>query len=153
MARLFVVVGLPGSGKTSRLGELVAEHRAVAADDFHKLSLDNRPDVPYSRHYPRIIHALRAGRPCVVADVSFCDPDRLAELVRVVRAMVPDVEVVTEYFANDPPQCLANVTRRDSPERAEELAAIAALAPTYHVPPGAAVRPVYRLTESAVVPG
>jgi predicted kinase len=144
MAKLFIVIGLPGSGKTTRVGNLVALHRALAADDFHKFAIDNRPDVPYSRHYPRVIHALRSGRPCVVADVSFCDPARLAELERVIRAMVPDVEVVREYFANDREQCLANVTRRDSPEVAEEIAAINALAPVYRVPAGVAVRPVYR---------
>jgi hypothetical protein len=148
MAKLFVVIGLPGSGKSTRLLELVALHRAVAADDFHKFSLDNRLDVPYSRHYPRVIHALRSGRSVVAADVSFCEPDRLAELERVIRAMVPDVEVVREYFASDPEQCLANVTRRDTPELAEEMAAIRALAPRYRVPPGAVVRPVYRLAEA-----
>lgn len=142
--KLTAVAGLPGSGKSRLLDQLRPACPGLVADDFHAEPADGSPFVTSSRHYPALIHALRAGLDCAVADVAFTDTWRRLELEQVVRADAPGVEVAWVFFENDLPRCLENVAARGRESRAAEEEVARWLAPRYFVPPGAAAIPVWR---------
>ncbi len=147
MAKLTVVVGLPGSGKSRLLDGLRDDCPGVVADDYHAGAQEGSPAVTMALEYPALVAALRAGRDCAIADGAFSDTGRRLELDRVIRADVARVVLKWVFFANDLEACLANVRRRGRESRAAEEEVARRLAPRYFVPEGVAALPVWRASE------
>lgn len=119
---IILVVGLPGSGKSfvsSQIARSVGiEDRSPDDDDFLRANL--RP--PFG--LDGVIGRLRAGRSCVVNDISLCDGKRRVEVAAWIEAEAPSVTIRWHYFDNDAVQCAINVfldamvgTRGDSTAR------------------------------------
>lgn len=143
MAELHVVAGLPGSGKTHLVRRLAEPVGGLVIDDYFKDSIGDRPETPYSRHYPELIQSLRAGRVCFVADRAFCYQPRREEFIGIIRILIPQVRVEWLFFANDPAACRRNVVNRSAKEMPAELAWIDESIARYHIPAGANEVPVY----------
>jgi hypothetical protein len=62
-----------------------------------------------SQHFQRLVIALDQGEDCAIADVAFCNADRLEALKRAFQACVSDVEFDVRYFANDADACKHNI--------------------------------------------
>jgi predicted kinase len=110
VAKLVVIVGLPGSGKSTHLPRLMAEHGATYwRDSFKKNALRDCSHITHSRHYGSLLHALLKGENCVIADIDFCREQARREAVEFIALHAPTTEVIWYCFENSPDQCRKNV--------------------------------------------
>jgi hypothetical protein len=143
MAKLIVVVGMPGSGKSNHVQELKRRCPGICAHDYMQKSHGNSPRFTDSRLYADLLGALREGKDSVIADIEFCDTLRRVEVEEIVSREVPGVEMEWHFFENDPIKCEANAGRRARKSFAEEKRKIWDLSRKYQIPPGAIIIPVW----------
>ncbi len=118
MAKLIILVGLPGSGKSHYLGRLI-EGKVVTSDecvydDYHAEAIGNSPEPENSRHYSALVDKLNSGNDCVAADIAFCDDEKLTKFKTLIYKKVKDLEIETVYFENKPETCKRNVGKDKS---------------------------------------
>jgi len=126
------IAGLPGSGKTHLMDEIVDGYpplRAWTVDDISELA-----QLPGSYAVKRLDHL-------IITDPHFCRASTRArvDLLMRVRYGVP-VEWI--FFENDPERCRANVRRRNDSRKV--LGMIHTLSQLYTIPQGSRVVPVWR---------
>lgn len=143
MAKLTIIVGLPGAGKSHRVDELRHVTSGICIPDFMKDSIEDSARFIHSQYYPQLIDDLRDGKDCVIADVAFCKTGRRAEAEQVVVHDVPGVTIEYEFFENDPAKCGINALHRNRRNVDEELQKIDDLSAEYDIPPGAKLLPVW----------
>ena len=143
MAKLIVVVGLPGSGKSHYVREQRSSCTGVCAEDYMANSQDDSSRFTDSRYYSDLVRDLREGKDCVIADIEYCDTWRRVEVEEVISRDVPGVAIEWHYFENNPSQCEANVNRRGRGTAEEETRKIHRLSRKYQIPPGAKVLSVW----------
>ncbi len=143
-AKVLLIAGFPGSGKTTHMCELSRDGWLVF-DSFKSQAFDDCSAFRKSRKFPALILALRNGVKCVVADVHFCRTESRAEADSVLRAEVPGSEISWLYFSHDKQACRANIMRRNRPSFSKELKTLYDLSACYRIPWGADVRPSYRM--------
>lgn len=137
---LTVVVGLPGSGKSRLLTVLRKAANGTVTDDFMRnidlaTPIQRDPSVTDSRAYPTLIVDLRNGKRCVISDIIFCDTLVRAQLEIAVRADVPNIRIIWEFFENNRAACEANARRRGRKQTLDrELKMIRFLSAKYFVP-------------------
>ncbi len=129
MATLYLMVGLPGAGKTTRARELAAEHGAVwLSPDVWMIPLygasdpDGKRDVLEGRLVSVALQALRLGT-SVVLDFGFWGRDERACLQALAASVGAEAQVV--YLPIDSETQLERISRRWA-EVPEETFAITA---------------------------
>lgn len=147
MAKLVVVVGMPGSGKSHYIREQQPQFPGVCAQDYMANSHGHAPRFTDSRFYTDLVHALREGMDSLIADIEYCDTWRRVQVEEVIRRDVPGVEIEWRFFENDSAKCEANAERRSRSNVAEEKRKIRELSRKYQVPPGAITMPVWTATK------
>ena len=106
MIDVYVVIGLPGSGKTS-YGRYLSEQ--VGAELFDDCLLDLAA-------WEKAVAHIAAGHSCVLIDPRFCDTAVFAELnKRLSNIEGVELNIVLRYFKNEPDVCVANASQRDKP--------------------------------------
>ena len=143
MVKLYIVVGLPGSGKSHLLRELSKLCSGVCAEDYMASSINDSPQFTDSRYYGDLIKDLQEGKDRVIADIEFCDTWRRIEVEQVVRQDVPEVTIEWRFFENDPEKCIANVERRGRKNMEKEKFKIRHLSRKYHIPACAERIPIW----------
>lgn len=114
MSRVVFVLGLCGSGKSTRARELAA----VGFANFDEKATERsaHPDWPQSA-YGDLLLAVAGGRDCVVTDICFFQPQFQRRAVNDLARARPDVAIEWECF--DPADLeLANYNCRHDPTRA-----------------------------------
>ena|SRR5260370_41561893 len=112
--KLIVVVGLPGSGKTTIMKSLKQAGRVNEIfDDYQAGTTGDVKDPRSSRYYSSLLAALRAGKAAAVSDVRYCVHAELHRFLAAVLAEIPEVELELYYFENDPEQCRKNIIKRE----------------------------------------
>ncbi|MGY1829455.1 AAA family ATPase [Geodermatophilus sp. SYSU D01180] len=114
---LFLMVGLPGSGKTSRARELAASHRALrlTPDEWHlplfgtSLTADGKRDVLEGRLITVALRALTLGT-SVVLDFGLWSRDERSALRWLAAGAGAQSQVV--YLPVDPATQLARIAHR-----------------------------------------
>lgn len=142
MAKLVIIVGLPGSGKSHLVRTLASDIKGIAIEDFMYHSNGGSTRFDHSRHFKELVRCLARKRDCVIADIAFCLGPFRAEAERAIRAAVPHVVLEWRYFANSPKQCLANLGSRGPRRIADARHYIVKFGPLYTIPPGYAPMPV-----------
>ena len=145
--KLEVLVGLPGSGKTTRIENHYPESDWFRVDDFMAHAIDNVGRTAYSRFFLPVVHALRAGRNVLVADICFCREDRRKEFERVMKDAVRGISLTWRFFEPDKEVCLSNAEfdeRKKGRKADGRIRAIKEFHPDYIVPPGYEAIPVKR---------
>jgi predicted kinase len=111
---MIILVGLPGSGKTTfRRQRLDATHTVISKD----LMPNNRR--PARRQAQLIEQALSAGRSVVVDNVN-PTPEERAELIRCGRAQ--GARVIGYWFESSVADCLRRNAAREGKRRVPEVA-------------------------------
>ena len=118
MATLFLIVGLPGAGKTTRARELAAEHRALrlTPDEwmiplFGEPDADGKRDVLEGRLIQVALEALRLGTSAVL-DFGFWSRDERSALRWLARSAGASCQVV--YLPVGRETQLARIARRQA---------------------------------------
>jgi hypothetical protein len=142
-AEIILLVGLPGSGKTTYMGARQEEGWSIF-DDFKANSYNHSPVFGHSRKYDALLAALRKGQKCLVADIDFCKASSRREAEAALRTQIPDIVPKWLFFENDFFACQANLTRRASPSIEENLRALHGYGTSYQIPIGAQVVPVWK---------
>jgi len=144
MAKLTIIVGLPGSGKSERMLELAHSCDGICIEDFMRDSRHSSHRFPDSQHYHALIMTLRAGFDCIIADIAFCDTGRRLEAEQILRHDVPNLTIAWIFYANDAETCQANIRRRNRDTLPHDELMIAEFMHKYFIPPEVHVEPVWK---------
>lgn len=155
MPELIIIVGLPGSGKSTRVRELRSRGPGLFVEDFMKgvdpkSPIRRSPRFTDSRYYAELITSLRKDEPCVIADIIFCDTLIRLEAEQILRADVPRLKVTWEFFENAPAKCLKNAEQRARESLPRERRLIKTLSERYFIPVGVKAREVITSTKSRI---
>jgi len=140
---LVLIAGLPGSGKTTYLCQKCRDGWSVF-DDFKANAFQGSSQFRSSTKLRALLAALQDGNNCVVADVAFCDEAHRRDAENVLRTEIVNLKFTWEFFANDRSACEANVRQRNSRGLEQDLQCLESYSPSYHIPDGAVVHPVWR---------
>jgi hypothetical protein len=114
---IFLIIGLPGSGKT-HYANTVLRHLPLV------------DDISYIKQLP-------LTGDFVLTDVNFCDHKVLEMAESLLKKKYPDASIHRIYFENDPDKARANVDRRNDGRRVNGT--INRFAPIYR-PPSDAIK-------------
>jgi len=144
MAKVTIIVGLPGSGKSELVADRASGCPGVCVEDFMKGSRHTSHRFPDSIHYPHLIRALRDGKDCIIADIAYCDTGRRLEAEQILLADVAELVIDWVFFDNDKDACITNVKRRNRTTLAHDLMMIEEFSAKYMPPQGVPAVPVWR---------
>ena len=141
--KLTIVIGLPGSGKTTWLNECHKSADGTVFDDFHARARGDSGEFEASRCFDTLRDKLSAGFSCVIADIAYCRTERLERAERAIRSLAEhlgiEIEIERIFFSNDPQSCRHNVVHRYALEPSRcylnELQTIDELTLEYDAPP------------------
>lgn len=144
MSDLIFIGGLPGSGKSQRIGQLQAAGWKVY-DDFQAGAYNNSSQFERSGRYSELIADLKNNHMCVVSDIRVVVANYRDGALSAIRRDAGKVRIEWSVFANDPEQCVKNVLR-DSSSRPPEprLRMIREFTVQYSVPESVVPIPVWR---------
>ena len=153
VGRLYVLIGLPGSGKSTFLRRIFHDERpdVLILDDYQANAIASQPDPQWSRNRPAAVEALRSGQPVLISDVTYCSRPALDRVTALMREEVPGIDIQLIYFANDPTSAEHNVRLRGRDGLERELELIEALSKNYQPPEDA--MPIIRGTPLPVENG
>jgi|ERR1035438_8504276 hypothetical protein len=143
-----ILIGLPGSGKTTYLDRELPTHlRDCCFDNFHECSLDNTGTFIRSRSYEKLKVLLRDGMNCLISDIEYCRTERLLDAEENLRALAQElgigIRIVRRHFENDPNACRHNIVHRYSQDSRrdyiQELKKVDELSRVYECPSEGAV--------------
>lgn len=96
--KLIIIIGLPGSGKTSFIQKITKNLTpSTLYDDFI-------PDM----HQLKFVDALKNNDKVCLADPRLCIPEMFDNSMSIIQQYVPKEEIQLVVFKNDPEQCIKN---------------------------------------------
>ncbi|MGD0164102.1 MAG: hypothetical protein ABSB39_16650 [Candidatus Sulfotelmatobacter sp.] len=140
---VILIAGLPGSGKTTHLCQMLRDGWLVF-DDYKAQAFEDCSKFGSSGKFLPLISALRSGLRCAVADIDFCRAESREEAESLLFTIVPGLKLRWLFFENDSSACEANVKSRDRRQLQTELENIRRYSKSFNIPQGAEVLPVSR---------
>ena len=128
--KIRIIVGLPGSGKTTYANQnplgIVFDDPAANVEIFSQVK-----------------NAIKAGQDITITDIYMADPSVRLTATKTLQSWKKDLEIEWIFFANDPQACIANVERRDD-GRIVSAEYIQLASEHYSIPDNAKVLPVFK---------
>lgn len=145
MQTITIIIGLPGSGKSTYIKNNSEKFKnAVICDDYEK-STDNHKHSHIFResiYFQDIRNALINGKDVVLSDIAWCRPERLEILKEDIKNILEELgisaKIASVYFENNPEACKINIIKRNRrKEKVErEIRLVDKLSSVYVVPNG-----------------
>lgn len=148
-AKVTIIIGMPGSGKTSFISQNDQFKNAVVIDNYHKDAVDHSERLASGKYFHLLQQAIHGSRDIVISDIIYCRKKKLDDIISELKQLASKLSVSLTieciYFENNPQACIANVQRRNRPGRTKwELDFIGETARKYNIPPNAKVLSVYQ---------
>jgi hypothetical protein len=146
MSKITILIGLPGSGKTSYILQNYENiKKENIFDDYHETS----PEFEGSVYYLKLCNALKKGEDVIISDIIYCKNEKLDLIVRKINELIKQLGVRAKieclYFENNPEACKENVKNRVPPKRiVKEINFIDNIGPDYKIPERAKTIPVFK---------
>lgn len=102
-SRIYAIVGLPGSGKTTLANKWVKELNLPFIDD---------PKTATANKKEEVVKLIKEGSHFIIADIFLCDPKKRAAFEELVRNIDSGANIFYSFFENRPDKCAANITLR-----------------------------------------
>lgn len=140
MQTITIIIGLPGSGKTTYIKNNLSDlSNTMICDDYHKSTPSNSHNFIDSLYYSDLKKALSTNKNIVLSDIAWCKKDRrdllLSEINRIIDELRIDPQIEFIYFENNPTACKNNVIKRGRNDRVErELGYIDKWSKEYTIP-------------------
>lgn len=133
---LTILVGLPGSGKSTYIAKLIKSNPDLSVyDDYQGEAYGDDSDPRLSKHFGPLVHDLKNVKSVIVSDIRFCIPRELNIFLSAILSAEPDVRIAFTYFENNPDACRKNILARNREDRIEkELDLLEKLSASYEIP-------------------
>lgn len=107
MLKIIMIVGLPGSGKTTLGSSFVKENpNSLFIDDISKLTNDAK------EYLEKLKKENVSCENLLIADVFFCQKEVREKANQVIREVFPGSEIKLVFFENNIEKCNKNVEQR-----------------------------------------
>ncbi len=121
LGNLTIIIGLPGSGKTSYIATLADKNPQLAIyDDYQGESYGPDADPRLSKHFGPLVSNLKQAKSAVVSDIRYCIPSELNAFLSVILGAAPNTRIQLKYFENNPEACKKNILARQREGRVEK---------------------------------
>lgn len=148
MARVTIVTGLRGSGKSFLTAKLRMEKAVVCIDrlftDDASGSILGHP-LKLEKYKTVLLPALLAGNECLIEEVAFCSAPIRAAFIKMVQADAPDTVIVWKFFENELEKANRNVAYRNASDMSQQMHINSGLHDRYVIPTDAEVLPIVQL--------
>lgn len=136
--RLIILIGSPGSGKTSYINQLISDG-FTSFDDYLAEAKGNYGIMNNSKHKHDLMKAVSNQENCVIADTKFSQLTSQNDLKQfIMENKLDDIATIEwEAFENDEFACMANVINRnkgDIRKTIEQIKLIINLSKGYMIP-------------------
>lgn len=124
---IIVIIGLPGSGKTTSIDK---QYRNccdyVIFDDMKRHAIEDKRDFVYSRYYPEIVNIIKnESMNIVISDIDFCNLNKLQEAVDILKFWLKESKsnynIKGKIFRNNLEQCKKNLQKDNSNNMKDKL--------------------------------
>ena len=115
--RVRLIIGLPGSGKTS-LRFLIQDSNDVVFEDWMRWDrwLNGKPpqhDFNEDDRYERLIQSIENGHDVIITSIRFCEHDFLCKAEYYLKSKFPNIIIERYYFENNLEGTIQNILYRD----------------------------------------
>lgn len=119
MSKVHIIIGLPGSGKTSLRFKLDKVEKIYPLEDWMQWDIwvgGKKPTKEFNEdpRYSNLLEAIESGKTVLLTSIRFCDHEFLCKAEYYLKSRFPNLEIVKHYFENEPKKAYANVLYRDN---------------------------------------
>ncbi len=122
MSEILIIIGLPGSGKTHYIHNVLlkGEETLITFDDWGRKKWGNyffpnpKGEFIDDDRYEGLIEEIKASkRKIIVSGAQFCDHDFLCKSEYYLKSQFPDLKIHRIYFENNIEKSISNIIYRD----------------------------------------
>jgi len=118
MSKVTIIIGLPGSGKTTLINKINADKGNIIMSDYGwKSTIDEDGNIvtPFNEEYRfnNLLKFIEQGKNVLLDGSFFCNHKFLCESEFYLNLHFPNIEIEKIYFENNPKDATANVLYRE----------------------------------------